>query len=224
MQVILNMKRLKSALILFCLLFTMKAFAVDFTKLPPPYNTLTALLPFDGHGWYVNSKQVEQLIHERSVRTVIEVGSWLGLSTRHIARLLPEGGKVYAVDHWLGSSEHKTTPEFARYIPTLYEQFLSNVVHTRLTNKIVPVRMESLDAAKALSDVQVDMIYLDSGHETENVYNDLVAWFPYVMNKKGVFCGDDWCWPSVRAAVEQFAQAFNLEIQVSNNFWVLQEK
>ncbi len=204
--------------------FSFHAFAaVDLSQLPPPYNTVSKLLPFNDHGWYVNAPQMERMIRSRSIRTVIEIGSWMGLSTRHMARLLPIDGKVYAVDHWLGSSEHRGIPEFARYIPTLYEQFLSNVIHTRLVNKIVPVRMDSLDAAKTLTHIKPDLIYLDAGHEVDNVYRDLEAWFPYVSDKKGVFCGDDWMWPSVRAAVERFAEDYNLKLHVDQNFWWFEE-
>lgn len=32
------------------------------------------------------------------INTIIELGSWLGSSTALMARYLPEGGKIYAVD------------------------------------------------------------------------------------------------------------------------------
>ncbi|MDB6082065.1 MAG: putative secreted protein [Chlamydiia bacterium] len=205
---------------------------VDFFKsipstkdLPAPYNSIPTVLPFDPHGWYYNGYPMKQLFNKNpQIKTVIEIGSWLGASTRHIAQLLPENGKVYAVDHWNGSLEHQSG-NFAWHesLPCLYEQFLSNVIRAKLTHKIIPVRMSSLEASKVLQ-VTPDMIYIDAGHDTESVLKDLETWFPFVKGH-GILCGDDYHWPTVAAAVDQFAIAHHLRVEVASNniFWRLQE-
>lgn len=145
------------------------------------------------------------MIKSNGIKIVIEVGSWLGASTRHIASLLPSGGLVYAVDHWLGSAEHQQGQIFWNpALPHLYEIFLSNVIHAGLTEKIIPIRMESLEAAKQLNYVRPDLIYIDAGHETDAVLADLNAWYPYVQGH-GILSGDDWGWSTVRNAVVAFA-------------------
>jgi predicted O-methyltransferase YrrM len=189
--------------------------------LPDPYNNIE-LLPFDGHGWYSNANQISQLINAHHVKTVVEVGSWMGLSTRHIASILPEGGKVYAVDHWLGSEEHKYHPTLSQ----LYQQFLSNVIHAGLTNKIIPIRMDSLAAASHLTAILTnppDLIYIDAGHDTKSVYDDLCAYYPLVQ-ENGILCGDDWGWKSVQIAVRRFAKKNHLKIHASGNFWCLTDR
>ena len=192
-------------------------------QLPEPYNQLKTVLPYNEHGWYSNAKPMEKLIKDHDVKVVIEVGSWLGRSTRHIAKKLPKQGKVYAVDHWLGSVEHQPGGEhWHECLPQLYEQFLSNVIHKKLTHKIIPVRMASVDAEKYLSQVAVDLIYIDAGHETETVYQDLTIWFPHVQGH-GILCGDDWGWGTVRKAVEKFAEEKHLTIDIDENFWRLKE-
>lgn len=194
--------------------------------LPIPYNSLKHVLKFDDHGWYENAEWIAKLFAYNSINTVIEVGSWLGKSTRHIGQLLPTNGKVYAVDTWLGSVEHQLVEtNVLSKLPTLYEQFLSNVIHAQLTHKVFPVRMPSLDAAKLLSSLigKIDLIYIDAAHDTESVLQDLEAWYPYVMNKKGILCGDDWGWESVRAAVIIFAQKYNLTVCGDHQFWFLRE-
>ena len=195
--------------------------AVEST-LPPPYDT-AEILPFVDHGFYSNAEQIETLIKKRMVRTIIEVGSWLGTSTRHMASCLPENGVVYAVDHWKGSSEHQ--PGASAWIPEvehLYEYFLSNVIQAGLAHKIIPVRMESVEAAKHLQ-MKVDLIYIDASHETKAVYADLEAWYPH-LKKHGVLCGDDWAWDSVQKAVKRFAKKNELRIKASGNFWRLKNK
>lgn len=112
-----------------------------------------------------------KIFYKIQPKVVIELGSWLGASTRHIAQLLPEDGIVYAVDHWLGSIEHHT-PSFSHYLPTLYEQFLSNVIHSGLEHKIFPVRMSTLEAVELFRNegIQPDLIYVDASHDEDSVY------------------------------------------------------
>ena len=186
-----------------------------------PY-TEVDLLPFDPLGAYSNGPQMSELLQNTKAQVVIEVGCWLGQSTRHIASLLPADGKVYAVDHWLGSEEHQQGQgEYWPSIHFLYQQFLSNVIHAGLTDKIVPLRMSSLEAARYLS-VVPDLIYIDASHTQEDVLDDLNAWYPFVQGH-GTLCGDDWSWPGVAEAVRLFAEKKNLRIHASDNFWRLEE-
>ncbi len=195
-------------------------------QLPFPYHLLKEPLPFDEAGMYINAIPMEKLLKERNVRTVVELGCWLGKSTRHIASILPEDGTVYAVDHWLGSAEHQGAPE----IPRLYEQFLSNVIHAKLTSKIIPKKMTTLEAAEEFkaSGLQIDLVYVDASHDEASVYSDLAAYFPLVQGH-GILCGDDWGWGHeqnfpVSTAVVRFAQQHGLRIEVIDGwFWILHE-
>lgn len=196
-------------------------------NLSEPYKSVK-LLPFNGQGWFLNATELEALIKTNQVKVVIEVGSWLGNSTRCIASAVPIGGKVYAVDHWLGSVENQPGEwAYVPVLPVLYEQFLSNVIHAELTDKIVPIRMSSKVAAQYLQSLNEpivpDLIYLDASHDTQSVYEDLIAWYPYVRDH-GTICGDDWIWPSVQAAVNTFSSEQGLKIEASGNFWYLMRK
>lgn len=191
-----------------------------------PYSSLSEVLPFNGNGMYINAIPMEKLLKERNVKIVIELGSWLGKSTRHIASVIPEDGIVFAVDHWLGSSEHRDSVE----LPKLYEQFLSNVIHADLTEKIVPIRLTTLEAIKEFHNNKIvpDLVYVDASHDEESVYADLIAYFPLVQGH-GVLCGDDWGWGGawgfpVCKAVDRFARENNLIVNVVDGwFWVLYE-
>jgi hypothetical protein len=194
---------------------------VAHSPLPEPY-TSTELLPEYPFGYYSNAPQIENLIQQHDVRTVVEVGSWIGGgSTRHIGNLLKlKGGALYAVDTWLGSSTQQLNQEhYQPILPQVYQQFLSNMIHWDLTQTVIPIRMDSVAAAQMLK-IQPDLIYIDAEHTAPAVYADLCAWYPFVEHK-GILCGDDWSWTSVREAVERFAYERGKQIKVSGNFWVL---
>lgn len=199
-------------------------FAIDLSKLPEPYKSVR-LMPFNPHGWHGNGHFLEELINKHSVKKVVEVGSWMGLSTRDIARMLPEEGIVYAVDTWSGAPEEFHDPTFLgspEIIATLYDQFLSNVIHANLTHKIIPMRMESCKAAATFSD-RPDLIYIDGCHTYEAVLQDLEAWWPFVK-KRGILCGDDYHnSPGVKKAVTEFALKNNVKAHPTGNFWRLEK-
>lgn len=188
--------------------------------LPEPYRSVE-LLPCKLEGWYRNARPIEKLFRHHRIRVAIEVGCWLGLSTTHIAKLLPQYGKLYAIDHWEGSAELQSHPSLS----TLYEQFLSNVIWTRLTDKIIPMRMNSVDGPPAIGELEIvpDLIYIDASHDFDSVWTDLNIWFPLVKGH-GILCGDDWWISGVNAAVRLFAEENHLRIETAgNSFWRLVE-
>jgi predicted O-methyltransferase YrrM len=183
-------------------------------QMPEPYLSAPDL-PFDPHGWFYNQKPLEECLQNKP-KTVIEIGSWLGASTRFIAERLSSGGKLYAIDTWKGSldeEQHREDPRLAH----IYPLFLSNVKHAKLTHVIIPVRMESLEAARQLN-IKADLIYIDGAHDTQSVYADIMAWYDH-LNPGGILCGDDIQWSSVRDAVVLAAIALKQTIEAEGNFW-----
>lgn len=191
--------------------------------LPPPYNTIE-VLPFNAGGFYRNEKEIEKLFQTYTPAIVIEVGVWIGKSAMHMASLLPSNGKLYAVDHWLGSEEHQPGQTYyCNFLPVLYEQFLSNIIHAQLTDLVIPIKMTSLEASQHLRHLKADLIYIDASHDFDSVYADLNAWFPLVKGH-GILCGDDWNLADIQRAVTQFSNEKDLKLSIwSPCFWVLFE-
>lgn len=187
--------------------------------LPSPYDSVE-LLPFDPRGFYRNPEQIAAMFNKHNPKIVIEIGCWTGQSTIHMASLLPKDGVLYAIDHWFGSSEHQPgQPFWSPVLPYLYQQFLSNVIHAQLTEKIIPLRMNSLDACEYLDSIRADFIYIDASHDFHSVYEDLKAWYPAVKNH-GILAGDDYDCPNVSAAVHKFAKEQGLKVIVLGpSFW-----
>ncbi len=199
----------------------------DNKSLPYPYNTIT-VLPFDSTGFFGKRQAdgLSYLIARYKPKIVVEIGSYLGASTRFIAKLLPESGRVYAVDHWMGSDEWKDKPNFKEMQSLFYQKFLSNVIHEKLWHKIIPMRMHSLEAAKIIA-VTPDFVFIDGAHDYQSVYNDICAWSKRV-SPNGVLCGDDYNWgrgDSVKRAVNKFAEEHALEVKLFHNyFWYYEKK
>lgn len=198
----------------------------NFTSLPLPYKELQTILPYRLHGWYVNQLEIEKIFSKFAPKVVVELGSWLGKSTCHMAGLLKGRGKLFAVDHWLGSEEHLNSnrSDIIWLLPNLYGQFLSNIMHRNLTDTVIPWRMNTEQAAYKMGNknISVDLVYVDASHDEQSVYQDLSNWYPLVRSK-GIICGGDWSWGvgcPVRKAVERFGKEKTLKIDVANNnFW-----
>ncbi|MBP9765528.1 class I SAM-dependent methyltransferase [Candidatus Babeliales bacterium] len=215
------MKNIVYSFISICCLTSWQIHALDLATLPAPYNQLTTLLPFNGHHFYMNAVWMERLFKENKPKVVVEVGSWLGGSARHMASLMGQDGRLYAVDTFEGAENLLTDERFSWMVPTLYEQFLSNVVHAGLTDRIIPVKMKSIDAADFLKQSigYADLVYIDAAHDTDSVYQDITAYFPLVAEHKGIMCGDDWMHPPVQEAVLKYATENHLAVYGGDNFW-----
>lgn len=176
-----------------------------------------------------------KLIAERRPRLIIEVGTWKGASAIRMAKLLQEqqlDAVVVCVDTWLGSLEHLTQavkgwdirPSLKHGYPTLFYQFLANVVHSGCQDVIVPIPNASITAARWLvkQGIQADLIYIDGSHEEDDVYQDLVHWWR-VLRPGGVMFGDDWhaYWYGVICGVNRFAKEYNRRLQVADTKWLL---
>ena len=63
-------------------------------------------IPFDTHGWF-NTYHEEVFTHFLSDETklVVELGAWLGKSTRYILDNA-HNTVIISIDTWLGSTEH----------------------------------------------------------------------------------------------------------------------
>lgn len=175
-------------------------------------------IPFDNHGWFQNKPQLERIFEENEIESVIELGSWAGTSTRYFGEKLRGKGVVLAVDTWLGSQNEEAHLKDPR-IAYLYQLFLSNVKHAGLEEVIIPFKMTTDEAAVAI-EFKADLIYVDGDHSTRQVVRDIINWNSH-LSSRGILCGDDWQWGTVRKGVEQAAKQLGRQIEAEGNFWRL---
>lgn len=189
-------------------------------------------LPLDLQGWSSDHPYFPTLVSMTKPKQIIEVGSWKGASAINMARhalALNSDAKVLCIDTWLGSNEALWTDPKLRELlliengyPTMYRQFLSNIIHERLTQSIFPLPMTSISAAETLAKyrVQAELIYIDGAHGEYEVYGDLIHYWPLVL-PGGILFGDDYwsTWPGVIKAVNRFAYETGLGLETSAGKW-----
>ncbi len=125
---------------------------------------------------------------------VVEVGCWHGRSTACLAVELincKDNFKLWAVDHWLGCTEHyyfinNVRTSLENDIP--YQTFLENM--NPVINRIDILRDTSVRAAEQFKDNSLDLVILDDEHIREGVLHSIMAWWPKVK-VDGIICGDD---------------------------------
>jgi len=168
----------------------------------------------DIQGWASTSPAFLKCIQELKPKRIIEVGTWKGCSALFMAKTCIEEGyndfEIVCIDTFLGSWEFFTTmPEFLAPSQKIhgrahiYEQFLSNVIHTNLTNHITPFPIDSVNGALCLKhwNVQADLIYIDAGHDYDSVFADLTL-YKDLVRPGGYLLGDDWFHVPIKEAVE----------------------
>jgi len=195
------------------------------------------LLPEDLQGWNGDSKVFKNLIDNINPKVIIEVGTWKGLSAITMAEHIKhtnKSTKIYCVDTWLGAvefwSSHKSTPErdllLKNGYPNIYYQFLSNVVHRKVEDIIIPFPNTSHIGYLYFKhqNIRADMIYIDASHEEFDVYYDIKRYMN-ILNINGVIFGDDYKhWEGVKKAVDKYAYENDLDVELlENNFWVLKK-
>lgn len=194
--------------------------------------------PLDLRGWGSLDPNFETLIRETKPRLIIEVGSWKGASAIHMAemcRALALECRIICVDTWLGAIEFLYDKnDEDRYVslqkshgyPTVYYQFLANVVHKGLQDFIIPFPQTSTLAARFLATqgVTADLVFIDGSHDDTDVYQDLQNYWPLV-SESGYMFGDDYDdhWPGVRMAVNNFAVDVGVELGFTERQWMLKK-
>jgi hypothetical protein len=140
-------------------------------------------------------------------RLVVELGSWVGLSTRFIADCAPNA-TVIAIDHWRGSPEHHKEAAAKAMLPSLYETFLALCWDYR--DRVVPLRMSTVEGLKVVAayGLRPDLVYIDAEHSYDAVSGEIDL--AHHLFPTAVIVGDDYDWPGIAAAVADACGRYGL--------------
>jgi hypothetical protein len=177
-------------------------------------------LPSDNSGWLGDGTDaVLSGSLSDQTRLVVELGAWLGMSTRFIADHAPNA-TVVSIDHWRGSPEHQNREEWRTLLPTLYESFLA--LCWRYRDQVIPLRMSTLEGLRKVAEfgLSPDLVYFDAEHSYEAVSSEVAL--AHELFPTADLVGDDYDWDGVKNAVDQFADRAGLRVErVGNRGWKL---
>jgi predicted O-methyltransferase YrrM len=130
-------------------------------------------------------------------KTVVEIGSWVGVSTCYIAAGLASNLKahIFGVDTFKGTTINEVASvawnkSVSNMGGTTLNRFTENVKLTGFEKKISPIVPESHIAAKKWKN-EIDFLFNDGDHFYESVKKDFDAWFPY-LSSDGVLAFHDY--------------------------------
>lgn len=181
------------------------------------------------HTWHNNGRDlIDRLIVERGIKLILEIGTFLGHSALRWLAVAGAESTVICVDPFLADLDVAQWGWGELAGKNLYYAFLANCWEHR--HQLIPIRGYSPRALLPVHflGVQPELIYIDGGHYYKDVLQDLETCHRYWPH--AVLCGDDWRYDkhrlppaSVQEAVQDFARANNLCINVDWNTWALTE-
>ena len=130
---------------------------------------------------------------------IIEVGSFIGESAIHMAKLIKAQKRDCAIlcidtwyagfDHFLGARE-KIQPHFGR--PDFYYKFIANVIAHGCQDVIVPFAIDSINGARVVKWLGLvpQLIYVDASHEEGDVIRDYEAYWDLLTPGGGLLADD----------------------------------
>jgi hypothetical protein len=122
-----------------------------------------------------------------NIDVVVELGTWMGKSTRFILELNP-AGRIICIDHWKGPPEILHT--LKHLIPVVYDCFTWHIWDHR--NRVIAIRDYTISGMRQVRDakIAVDSIYIDAAHNYDSVKADATEaiW----LWPEATLIGDDW--------------------------------
>jgi len=183
----------------------------------------------DLQGWGSEHFFITDSVRMARPKIIVEIGVWKGFSTITMGRTMKNNnidGVVIAVDTWLGSWDHWINEKWFNELydkeikGSIYDKFKANVVLSGMREYVVPLPLDSTNAAKLLEkrNIKAELIHIDAGHDYVSVKNDISIWWPR-LNEGGIMVGDDYHidgkWPEVRIAFDEFIKENELEYEIS---------
>lgn len=153
--------------------------------------------------WDSHHPRFDALVAELRPRVIVEVGSFLGVSSRHFAAALEREGLdavVVCVDTWLAEQVLWGSPQWRPHLhivngrPEFYKAWLANALAAGLQDFLCPLPMASPNGARYLSanHITADLVYIDGSHDQGDVYHDLALYWDLVLRPGGVMLVDDY--------------------------------
>lgn len=165
------------------------------------------------HLTYEEKYKLQELANTTRGTTYVEIGSYLGASSCFIASGIQLSGiaaKLYCIDTWnndaMSEGNRNTGTEFSENTEAFKDI-------------IVPLRGRSEEVAKTF-DKEIDFLFIDAGHEYDDVKADILAWFPKLRPGALVIFHDIGWAEGVQRIVKEYIQPIACnEGLLPNMYW-----
>lgn len=155
-------------------------------------------------GWMTESELLWLAQQAQTREVIVELGSYLGRSTRALADHSP--GLVYAIDDWFGPRDKPSTltRENRAFLFDMFKWNVRDLGEDKL-------RILRCDHKHIPIEIQPDMVFIDGGHEYGNVCYDIQYWMPR-LKSGGLLCGHDYDpnFPDVIKAVSELVPNYRV--------------
>ena len=158
---------------------------------------------------WTSPPELEWLAEHAALRAnVVELGCYMGHTTKMLSVACP--GPVYAVDHFRGTGVDEVDG-----VEDVFRYFLKDELSTGKVTLLISEAWKGAEILGAKINGGIDMLFIDAGHQYEDVKRDITAWLPW-MRKGGLICGHDYNhaggWPGVAKAVDELIPDATLRV------------
>jgi len=122
----------------------------------------------------------------------VEVGSWMGRSSAFMCVEIVKSGKHIqfdCVDMWNGVGHDGYADYDSVKNQTLFVDFMNNMKPAQ--GLFTPIREMSTTASRLYVDGSLDFVFLDAGHDYDDIKADIAVWLPKVK-PNGFIGGHDY--------------------------------
>ena len=172
-------------------------------KLQPEFNEIP--------GWFSYIDLYNEMVDKaKDGDSFVEVGTWFGKSTNHLATKIKESGKnikLTTIDTFKGTDDEELHQNIvSSFNGDIFYEFIDNTVLSNNYGNIDIIKDTSHNAANQFVNGSIDYIMLDAGHSYEDVRDDINYWYNKIK-PGGWISGDDYggsFFPGVTQAADEF--------------------
>lgn len=153
--------------------------------------------------WYNDAgarrEMFKKAIDRINPKLIVEVGSFVGESAIFMAEHLKatkRSAAILCIDTWMGGIDHwEKRPADLKFWfgrPSLYYQFIANVMQKGHSDMILPLSLDSLNGARLLKLLKIvpDLVYVDASHEQGDALRDYEAYWELIPKGGGLLVDD----------------------------------
>ena len=173
-------------------------------------------------GWFSYQNLYDKMVESSNhTATFVEVGSWLGKSTNHMASKIKESGKdikFITIDTFKGSVDENIHQNIVdSFGGDIFSEFVENTILSNNDNTFDIIKDTSENASKQFLNNSIDYIMIDAGHDYESVSEDLKFWY-HKIKPGGIISGDDYA-TEFMGVIEAVNEYFYKQVNITFPQW-----